>query len=58
MLSIHSFSLQHNPWHDDQLKNPLILKPCDLHGPTRETLKVLWRDLSHDQIVSALMETK
>jgi hypothetical protein len=56
--SIYSFSLQCNPWHDDQLKSPLIVNPNDLDGPTRETLKVLWRDLSQDQIISALMETR
>jgi hypothetical protein len=57
-ISIHSFSLQCNPWHDNQLKSPLIVSSDDLDGPTRETLKVLWRDLTLDQIVSALMETK
>ncbi|KAG2236218.1 hypothetical protein INT48_008578 [Thamnidium elegans] len=58
MLSIHSLSLQSDPWHDDQLRNPLILHSGDLHGPTKETLKVLWRDLTNDQIVSALKEKK
>ncbi|KAI8991854.1 kinase-like domain-containing protein [Mycotypha africana] len=56
MLSIHSFSFRCNPWHDEQLKSPLIKSPNELDGPTKETLKVLWRDLSHDQIVTALME--
>lgn len=58
MISIHALALQSNPWHDDQLKHPLILHSADLHGPTKETLKVLWRDLTNDQIVSFLMEKK
>lgn len=58
MLSIHSFSLRWNPWHDDHLKHPLISSPGDLQGATRETLKVLWRNLSNDQIATTLMETK
>ncbi|GAA5810642.1 hypothetical protein MFLAVUS_004065 [Mucor flavus] len=40
MLSIHSFPLQSDPWHDDQLRNPLILHSADLYGPTKETLKL------------------
>ncbi|KAG2205143.1 hypothetical protein INT47_002237, partial [Mucor saturninus] len=56
MVSIHSLSIQSNPWHDDQLKHPLILRSADLYGPTQKTLKVLWRDLTNDQIVSFLME--
>ncbi|KAI8087051.1 kinase-like domain-containing protein [Gilbertella persicaria] len=55
-LSIHSFSFRCNPWHDSQLRSPSIYHSNDLDGPTRETLKVLWRDLSHEQILSALME--
>ncbi|KAI9483278.1 MAG: kinase-like domain-containing protein [Benjaminiella poitrasii] len=51
---VHSPSLM--VWNNDQLKYPLISNSNDLNGPTRETLKVLWRDLSHDQLVSALME--
>lgn len=58
MLSIHSFSFRCNPWYDDQLKSPLIVNSNDLDGPTTATLKVLWRDLSQDEIVSALMETR
>lgn len=58
MLSIHSLSLQSNPWHDEQLNQPLISNSGDLYGPTKKTLKVLWRDLTNDQIVSALKEKK
>jgi hypothetical protein len=57
-LSIHSFSLQSNPWHDDQLKKPLIINSAGLHGPIRETLKVLWRNLTNEQILTALNDTK
>ena len=56
--SIHSFSLQFNPWHDDTLKQPVITNSGGLDGPIRETLKVLWRNLTNDQIVSALMQKK
>ncbi|KAI9353113.1 kinase-like domain-containing protein [Pilaira anomala] len=56
MLSIHSLSLQSNPWHDEQLNQPLISNSGDLYGPTKKTLEVLWRDLTNDQIVSALKE--
>lgn len=56
--SIHSFSLQCNPWHDDELKQPLILNSAGLYGPIKETLKVLWRNLTNDQIISALMDKK
>lgn len=58
MISIHSPSIQSSPWHDDQLKHPLILHSADLNGPTQKTLKVLWRDLTNDQIVNFLMEKK
>ncbi|KAI8349419.1 kinase-like domain-containing protein [Blakeslea trispora] len=56
-LSIHSFSFQSNPWQDAQLKAPLIDHPNDLDGPTRETLRVLWRGFSHEEIMTALRET-
>lgn len=58
-LSMRSLMpLQCNPWHDDQLKKPLILNSGGLNGPIRETLKVLWRNLTQDQIVAALMDAK
>ncbi|KAI8637226.1 kinase-like domain-containing protein [Parasitella parasitica] len=58
-FTMHSFSFQdNNPWHDEKLKSPTLLQSNDLDGPTRETLKVLWRDLSHDQIISALQENE
>ncbi|KAI7907960.1 kinase-like domain-containing protein [Cokeromyces recurvatus] len=43
-------------WNDEKLKYPSISNSSDLHGPTRETLKVLWRDLNDNQIESALMK--
>lgn len=58
-FKIHSFSFQNNnPWLDEKLKSPILLQSNDLDGPTRETLKVLWRDLSHDQIITALQENE
>ncbi|KAK4518796.1 uncharacterized protein ATC70_009019 [Mucor velutinosus] len=56
-FTMHSFSFQNNnPWHDEKLKSPILFQSNDLDGPTRETLKVLWRDLSHDQIITALQQ--
>lgn len=56
-FTMHSFSFQNNnPWHDEKLKSPILFQSNDLDGPIRETLKVLWRDLSHDQIITALQQ--
>ncbi|KAF7720839.1 hypothetical protein EC973_005982 [Apophysomyces ossiformis] len=42
-------------YDNDTLHGPMISKPCDIYGRTWETLKVLWRELDHDQILAALM---
>ncbi|KAI8384957.1 kinase-like domain-containing protein [Radiomyces spectabilis] len=39
------------PYADD---GPLISGPCDMDGRIWETLKVLWRDQSHEKILTAL----
>ncbi|ORY97961.1 kinase-like domain-containing protein [Syncephalastrum racemosum] len=43
--------------HDQDLEGPVISDFLDLDGRIWETLKVLWRDLSQDELLAALTDT-
>ncbi|KAG0175856.1 hypothetical protein DFQ29_006860 [Apophysomyces sp. BC1021] len=55
IISHNSRKLVDELWHDYNVCGPLISQPCDIYGRVWETLKILWRDLDHDQILAALM---
>jgi hypothetical protein len=43
-----------NPLNDPQLQLPMITKSTDLDGRIWETLKVLWREKTEEEILSCL----
>lgn len=47
-------SLEFDPVSDPQLQNPLISSSADLDGRIWETLKVLWREKSDEEIINSL----
>lgn len=47
-------SLEFNPLMDPNLQNPIIHTTADLDGRIWETLKVLWREKSDDEILNSL----
>ncbi|KAI9269640.1 kinase-like domain-containing protein [Helicostylum pulchrum] len=47
-------SLEFDPVSDPQLQNPLITSSADLDGRIWETLKVLWREKSDEEIINSL----
>ncbi|KAI8144591.1 kinase-like domain-containing protein [Fennellomyces sp. T-0311] len=44
----------HDPLHDQDLRRPVISDAVDLDGRIWETLKVLWRDCSQEDLLAAL----
>lgn len=47
-------SLEFDPLNDPQLQLPLISSRIDLDGRIWETLKVLWREKTDEQILTSL----
>lgn len=50
----HSTASMYSPLHNPELQAPLVQHKADLDGKIWETLKVLWREKSEDELIATL----